>query len=41
MDHHDHSFMQRALRLAKKGLYGTEPNPRVGCVLVKGGKIIG
>lgn len=37
----DHQFMQRALRLAKKGLYSTDPNPRVGCVLVKQGKIIG
>ena len=34
-------YMQRALRLAEKGLYTTEPNPRVGCVLVKDGEIIG
>jgi len=33
--------MQRALRLAEKGLYTTDPNPRVGCVLVKDKKIIG
>ncbi len=33
--------MQRALRLAKKGLYSTEPNPRVACVLVKEGNIVG
>jgi len=33
--------MQRALRLAQKGLYGTDPNPRVGCVLVKNGNIVG
>jgi diaminohydroxyphosphoribosylaminopyrimidine deaminase/5-amino-6-(5-phosphoribosylamino)uracil reductase len=37
----DHVFMARALRLAKKGLYTTHPNPRVGCVLVKHGEIIG
>ena len=33
--------MQRALRLAQKGLYSTDPNPRVGCVLVKHGDIVG
>jgi len=32
--------MQRALRLAANGLYTTEPNPRVGCVLTKGNKVI-
>lgn len=37
----DHQFMQRALRLAQKGLYSTDPNPRVGCVLVKNEKIVG
>ena len=37
----DHAFMARALHLAKKGLYTTHPNPRVGCVLVKNGQIIG
>ena len=41
MSDQDHTFMQRALRLAKKGLYSTDPNPRVGCVLVKDGKIVG
>lgn len=34
-------FMSEALRLAEKGLYTTDPNPRVGCVLVKHGQIIG
>ena len=34
-------YMQRALRLAKRGLYTTDPNPRVGCVLVKNGEIVG
>ena len=36
----DFSHMRRAVRLAQKGLYGTHPNPRVGCVLVKNGRII-
>ncbi len=34
-------YMQHAIRLAKKGLYSTDPNPRVGCVIVKDGKTIG
>ena len=33
--------MTRALQLAEQGLYTTMPNPRVGCVIVKDGKIIG
>ena len=37
----DHAFMARALQLAKKGVYTTDPNPRVGCVIVKAGEIIG
>ncbi|MBI5862846.1 MAG: bifunctional diaminohydroxyphosphoribosylaminopyrimidine deaminase/5-amino-6-(5-phosphoribosylamino)uracil reductase RibD [Rhodocyclales bacterium] len=37
----DHGFMARALQLAQRGLYTTTPNPRVGCVLVRDGKIIG
>lgn len=37
----DAYFMQQALRLAKKGYGQTSPNPMVGAVLVKGGKIIG
>ena len=41
MDRHDTQYMQRALRLAMHGLYTTEPNPRVGCVIVKDGRIIG
>lgn len=40
MHHHDY-FMARALRLAEKGLWTTAPNPRVGCVLVKHGQIVG
>lgn len=37
----DNEYMQRALRLAERGLYTTDPNPRVGCVLVNQGKIVG
>lgn len=33
--------MARALRLAERGLYTTTPNPRVGCVLVKEGRVVG
>lgn len=33
--------MAHALQLARCGLYTTDPNPRVGCVLVKDGEIIG
>ncbi|MDI6746875.1 MAG: bifunctional diaminohydroxyphosphoribosylaminopyrimidine deaminase/5-amino-6-(5-phosphoribosylamino)uracil reductase RibD [Rhodocyclaceae bacterium] len=33
--------MSRALQLAAQGLYTTTPNPRVGCVLVKDGVVIG
>lgn len=37
----DHRHMARAIRLAWRGLYTTDPNPRVGCVLVRGGEIVG
>jgi diaminohydroxyphosphoribosylaminopyrimidine deaminase/5-amino-6-(5-phosphoribosylamino)uracil reductase len=37
----DNFYMARALQLAKLGRYTTDPNPRVGCVLVKNGQIIG
>lgn len=40
-DASDHRFMAQALRLAEKGLYSTDPNPRVGCVVVKDGKVVG
>jgi len=33
-------YMARALKLAAKGIYTTDPNPRVGCVLVKEDKVI-
>jgi diaminohydroxyphosphoribosylaminopyrimidine deaminase/5-amino-6-(5-phosphoribosylamino)uracil reductase len=37
----DHAMMRRALELAANGLYTTTPNPRVGCVIAKGGKVVG
>ena len=37
----DAVFMARALQLAARGLFTTGINPRVGCVLVKDGQIIG
>ena len=37
----DHGFMAQALRLAEQGLYTTSPNPRVGCVIVRDGQVIG
>ena len=37
----DHEFMARALRLAESGLYSATPNPRVGCVLVRDGAVVG
>jgi diaminohydroxyphosphoribosylaminopyrimidine deaminase/5-amino-6-(5-phosphoribosylamino)uracil reductase len=37
----DHAYMARALRLAERGLFTTTPNPRVGCVIVKAGQVVG
>ncbi|MBU1190253.1 MAG: bifunctional diaminohydroxyphosphoribosylaminopyrimidine deaminase/5-amino-6-(5-phosphoribosylamino)uracil reductase RibD [Gammaproteobacteria bacterium] len=37
----DYEYMARALQLAERGLYTTDPNPRVGCVLVRDGVIVG
>lgn len=37
----DHRHMARALQLAEQGLYTTDPNPRVGCVLVRDGVVVG
>lgn len=37
----DHDFMARALRLAELGLFTTTPNPRVGCVIVSEGRVVG
>jgi diaminohydroxyphosphoribosylaminopyrimidine deaminase/5-amino-6-(5-phosphoribosylamino)uracil reductase len=33
--------MARALRLAARGLFTTTPNPRVGCVVVRDGAVVG
>jgi diaminohydroxyphosphoribosylaminopyrimidine deaminase/5-amino-6-(5-phosphoribosylamino)uracil reductase len=37
----DAFYMARAISLAKKGRYTTDPNPRVGCVLVRNDGVIG
>ena len=37
----DIQWMALALRQAERGLYTTSPNPHVGCVIVKDGKLIG
>jgi len=37
----DAHYMARAIELARKGLYTTHPNPRVGCVIVRDGQIVG
>jgi diaminohydroxyphosphoribosylaminopyrimidine deaminase/5-amino-6-(5-phosphoribosylamino)uracil reductase len=37
----DQGFMARALDLAARGMNTATPNPRVGCVLVKDGRIVG
>ncbi len=37
----DEHFMRHALAFARRGLGRTHPNPAVGCVIVRGGKIVG
>lgn len=37
----DAAWMAQALRLARRGLYTTDPNPRVGCVIVRDRRIVG
>jgi diaminohydroxyphosphoribosylaminopyrimidine deaminase/5-amino-6-(5-phosphoribosylamino)uracil reductase len=37
----DHQLMREALAEAQKALYLANPNPRVGCVIVKEGQVIG
>lgn len=37
----DHGYMARALRLAARGMHTATPNPRVGCVIVKDGEVVG
>jgi diaminohydroxyphosphoribosylaminopyrimidine deaminase/5-amino-6-(5-phosphoribosylamino)uracil reductase len=37
----DERMMSRALALAERGLFTTQPNPRVGCVIARGDTIVG
>ena len=37
----DERFMRRALELAERHVGETNPNPPVGCVLVRGGRVVG
>src|SRR5512134_28357 len=37
----DHRHMAEALRLGARGRCTTTPNPRVGCVIVRGGEVVG
>ena len=37
----DHRHMMRALELARRGLCSTDPNPRVGCVIAHGERVVG
>lgn len=37
----DKKYMKRAIMLARRGIGKTSPNPAVGCVIVKNGKILG
>ncbi|OUR89583.1 riboflavin biosynthesis protein RibD [Gammaproteobacteria bacterium 42_54_T18] len=37
----DTRYMARAIQIARQGLYSTHPNPRVGCVVVNDGHIVG
>ena len=37
----DHQFMSQALAEAQNALYLSNPNPRVGCIIVKDGEVIG
>ncbi len=37
----DERHMARALQLAERGLYTTDPNPRVGCVIAHGDEVVG
>ena len=37
----DHAHLAHALRLAERGLFTTQPNPRVGCVIAQGDTVVG
>ncbi|MGN0894889.1 MAG: bifunctional diaminohydroxyphosphoribosylaminopyrimidine deaminase/5-amino-6-(5-phosphoribosylamino)uracil reductase RibD [Succinivibrio sp.] len=41
VDKTDIQYMMQALKLASCGLYTSYPNPAVGCVIVRDGKVIG
>jgi len=41
LDAADARFMSRALELARRGWYSARPNPRVGCVIVRDGRVLG
>ena len=41
MSDQDVKYMQAALRLAKRGIGSVEPNPAVGCIIVKANQIVG
>ncbi|MBS3804617.1 MAG: bifunctional diaminohydroxyphosphoribosylaminopyrimidine deaminase/5-amino-6-(5-phosphoribosylamino)uracil reductase RibD [Oleiphilaceae bacterium] len=41
IDAQDTVFMARAIQLAWRGRYSTHPNPRVGCVVVRDGEVLG
>ncbi|MHC4624618.1 MAG: bifunctional diaminohydroxyphosphoribosylaminopyrimidine deaminase/5-amino-6-(5-phosphoribosylamino)uracil reductase RibD [Planctomycetota bacterium] len=41
MDEQDEKYMQAALKLAQRGIGSVEPNPAVGCVIVKGTQVVG
>ncbi len=38
---HDHAHLSRALELAARALYTTDPNPRVGCVVANDAGVLG
>lgn len=38
---HDEVFLARAFELARRGRFTTAPNPNVGCVIVRDGRIVG
>ncbi|MDH3353947.1 MAG: bifunctional diaminohydroxyphosphoribosylaminopyrimidine deaminase/5-amino-6-(5-phosphoribosylamino)uracil reductase RibD [Chromatiales bacterium] len=41
IDNMDRTHMARAIQLAERGFFTTHPNPRVGCVIVKEGLVVG
>ena len=40
LDPLDQTWMRRALALAQTVMYSTAPNPRVGCVIVRDGRML-